>query len=125
MTLRPCIVCGLPTAHGRCIAHDHCRRAPSGVRGSVGMTHAWDRLSKRARRMQPFCIDCGATTDLQCDHTPEAWARRAAGQQDPTAGHSRSGCGDCNRKRGAARGNAVTRGDDLAAARPDPTGKPR
>lgn len=55
--------------------------------------------------MQPFCLDCGATDDLQADHTPEAWARKAAGKairlQDIAVV-----CGRCNRDRGQARGIA-------------------
>lgn len=123
MTLRPCIVCGLPTQTGRCAAHSvvAARTGKLSARAR-GYDAAWDRLSRRARRMQPFCEDCGATTNLQCDHTPQAWARRAAGQkirlQDVAVR-----CGDCNIKRGAARGNARTRGDEVAAAAPDPSGK--
>jgi 5-methylcytosine-specific restriction protein A len=89
VTLRPCIGCGLPTPLTRC---PECR----------GYDHAWDRLSRRARRLQPFCSDCGATEDLQTDHTPEAWARKAAGKpirlQDIDVV-----CQDCNIARGAAR----------------------
>jgi len=31
----------------------------------LGYDAQWDRLSKRARRMQPFCIDCGSTEDYR------------------------------------------------------------
>ena len=67
MTLRPCVVCGEPTTRGRCPQHR-------------GYDAAWDRLSRKARRLQPFCSDCGAVEDLQTDHTPEAWTRKVAGK---------------------------------------------
>lgn len=53
--------------------------------------------------MQPWCLDCGATEDLQADHSPEAWSRWERGLPirlkdiDVT-------CAECNRKRGQARG---------------------
>jgi hypothetical protein len=63
----------------------------------------WRQLSKRARRAQSFCADCGSLEDLQADHSPEAWARKAAGLpirlQDIDVV-----CSECNRRRGAARG---------------------
>src|SRR5262245_65120704 len=40
----------------------------------------WDKLSRRARRLQPWCTDCGATERLQADHLPSAWERQAAGK---------------------------------------------
>ena len=104
MTMRPCIECGEPTESERCDEH----RLKSGgwhneTARQRGYDGHWDKLSKRARTLQPFCSDCGATTDLQCDHTPEAWKRKAAGLvirlRDVDVV-----CGPCNRKRGAARG---------------------
>jgi hypothetical protein len=57
--------------------------------------------------MQPFCSDCGATSDLTTDHTPEAWLRAAAGKvirlQDIDVV-----CRRCNTDRGAARGPNAT-----------------
>lgn len=72
------------------------------VRGDRGYNGRWKRLSKRARELQPFCSVCGATTDLQTDHTPEAWRRHELGLairlQDV-----RVLCGKCNRAAGEAR----------------------
>ena len=123
MTLKPCLTCGLPTAYGRCMTHRPVD-APKLSARRRGYDAAWDRLSRRARRMQPFCEDCGATTDLQCDHTPQAWARKAAGLKLRLRDVDVV-CGDCNRKRGAARGVALTRGDEVAQVGSDPSGKPR
>lgn len=73
-----------------------------------GYDYNWQKLSKRARLLQPWCSMCGTQNDLQADHTPEAWQRKAQGKpirlQDIDVL-----CGDCNRKAGAARGEAVTR----------------
>lgn len=67
---------------------------------------AWQRLSKRARALQPFCSDCGSTSDLQADHTPQAWARVLSGKairlQDVQVV-----CGECNRQRGEAQPGSV------------------
>ncbi len=100
MTLRPCLTCGEPTDGPRCGEHTVDPKPSARKRG---YTTSWDRLSRKARKLQPFCTDCGATTDLQCDHTPQAWERKNAGKsirlQDIDVV-----CGPCNRARGAARG---------------------
>lgn len=98
MTMTTCLDCGEPSIGPHCPEHDI-----KGTATQRGYDAAWDRLSKRARRLQPFCGSCGATEDLQCDHTPEAWERKAAGKpirlQDVQVL-----CGPCNRDAGAARG---------------------
>lgn len=74
-----------------------------GNRHQRGYDNTWQRLSKRARKLQPFCEDCGSTDDLTGDHTEEAWRRREAGKvirlQDIAVV-----CRRCNSERGAARG---------------------
>lgn len=109
----PCIDCGQPTRPGpRC---DECQtnlnRDQDHHRGHPherGYNWRWRKLSKRARKLQPFCSVCGSTDDLQADHTPEAWRRHEKGLpirlQDIDVL-----CGECNRAAGAARGNHVTR----------------
>jgi len=104
---RPCLDCGEVIASGsRC---DDCRRAhrratdpPKANTKARGYGSRWQRLSKRARRMQPWCTDCGTTEDLTTDHTPEAWARFYAGRpirlQDIDVV-----CRPCNARRGRAR----------------------
>lgn len=113
MTLRPCLACGEPTDTSRCPEHRLPDRKTSAR--ARGYDAAWDALSKRARRLQPWCIDCGSREDLQTDHTPEAWARHDAGLpirlQDVEVC-----CGPCNRARGAGR----TRGDAPIGATGDP-----
>ena len=68
--LRPCIVCGAPSDLGtRCAAHPAPRpprkRPPSSTQG---WDRAWQRLSRRARQLQPWCSWCGTTEDLTGDH---------------------------------------------------------
>lgn len=115
MTLRPCLVCGEAAEGPRCEAHT--LRKPAAA--ARGYDANWTRLSKRARRLQPFCTDCGAAEDLQADHTPEAWERKAAGLAIRLADVDVV-CGPCNRRRGAARGNSVTRGEAPSARPNDP-----
>lgn len=89
MTLKPCADCGVPTAMTRCTAHR-------------GYDSKWAKLSQRARKLQTFCSDCGATENLQADHSPEAWARRAAGKAIRLKDIDVV-CGPCNTTRGQAR----------------------
>lgn len=83
-------------------AHDM-RRGKTAARGYGS---AWQRLSRKARELQPFCLDCGSPEDLTTDHTPEAWRRIEAGKvlrlKDVEVV-----CRRCNSDRGAARGENI------------------
>ena len=106
MSTKPCLVCGEPSTQTRCDEHKLAqRRKPTRVRG-YGTT--WRKLSERARRLQPWCSDCGARADLQCDHSPEAWEAHDEGRTI-TLDLVDVVCGPCNRRRGAARGDGVVR----------------
>jgi hypothetical protein len=111
MTMRPCLQCGVPSEASRCAEHTRERaRTTKGSAKQRGYGYAWDKLSRRARRLQPFCEVCGSPDDLQTDHTPEAWARKAAGKSIRLR-DVRVLCGFHNREAGAARGaRADTRG---------------
>jgi 5-methylcytosine-specific restriction enzyme A len=100
MTLRPCLDCGTPSPGPRCTEHT---TKAKGTNTQRGYDNRWRRLSRQARRLQPWCSDCGSVTDLECDHSPEAWAARATGKRI-TLAMVDVVCGDCNRARGAARG---------------------
>ena len=68
--LRPCIECGTPSPATRCPEHT---RRPKDTRrrrgkGQAAADPVWRALSRRARKAQPWCSDCGATEDLTCDH---------------------------------------------------------
>ena len=78
------------------------REQRRGSRQERGYGARWDRLSARARRLQPFCSDCGATTDLTTDHSEEAWRRHERGQSIRLRDVDVV-CRSCNGKRGRAR----------------------
>lgn len=106
MPPRPCTVCGEPHhGAGRCpdCARAADARRPRASATARGYNARWERLSAKARRLQPFCTDCGTREDLTCDHSPEAWDRIARG----LAVRLRDVdvvCRGCNARRGAARG---------------------
>jgi 5-methylcytosine-specific restriction enzyme A len=105
VTLKPYVSCGELSDQSRCPEH-----RPQQVKASAasrGYDNAWTRLSRKARKLQPFCLDCGSTEDLQADHSPEAWRRKAAGKTIRLRDIDVV-CGPCNRRRGAARGDAPT-----------------
>lgn len=101
--MRPCLDCGEVSDGPRCEQH---RPTTTTLRGlsfrERGYDARWDRLSRRARAVQPWCSDCGVTDGLTADHKPEAWARKARGQeirlQDVDVV-----CRDCNLRRGSSR----------------------
>ena len=123
MSNRPCLVCGEPSDETRCVEHriEH-RRQRDEHRGSAherGYTSAWSRLSVKARKLQPFCLDCGTTTNLSADHKPEAWQRVAEGKplrlQDIDVT-----CRDCNAARGSSRPGSDRAQADLRTGGVDP-----
>ena len=64
---RPCIGCGCLIDRGsRCGPCTPKRTRPAGH--PHNNTGRWKRLSAKARRAQPWCLDCGAITDLCADH---------------------------------------------------------
>lgn len=106
--LKPCMVCGEPSAGTRCSDHDreterlrhlHHNR---GTRLARGYDAAWIKLSRRARRIQPWCTRCGTTDNLTGDHTPQAWARKAAGLPIPLEDVDVL-CAGCNASAGSSR----------------------
>lgn len=104
MSRRPCLVCGEPTTDGSyCDEHQpQPWQQPKGNARQRGYDTAWTKLSKRARKLQPFCSDCGATTGLTCDHLPSAWRRKA--QNKPLRlSDVDVVCGPCNVARGSSR----------------------
>ena len=117
--MSPCLSCGeltKPNPLSRCEECSTAFHRVQPAREHVATTSArsrgydsrWRRLSEQARKLQPFCSDCGALTDLQGDHSPEAWKRKERGLairlQDIDVV-----CGRCNRKRGAARGERANK----------------
>ena len=119
---RPCLTCGALSEQSRCDActgryNSMARRLyPKSSPRARGYNSRWDRLSRKARRLQPFCSDCGATKDLQADHSPEAWRRHEAGLPIRLRDIDVV-CGACNRRRGAARGEGHRRADSGSGGR--------
>lgn len=65
--LRPCVGCGEPVDTARCRACIRPRLArPTTAQRGYGSR--WQALSRRARKLQPWCTWCEATTDLTTDH---------------------------------------------------------
>lgn len=118
--LKPCLDCGELSENTRCAEHD---TRPAEIKTSStsrGYGTTWRKLSERARRLQPWCLDCGATNDLTTDHSPEAWRRHSAGLPIRLADVAVV-CRSCNAKRGRARPD--TRGREVPPTAPDPPGK--
>lgn len=104
---RPCLVCGEPGPGSWCPEHAptraRARRPPTKLPfRQAGYDGAWDRLSARARRLQPFCLDCGSTRDLQADHLPSAWHRAERGLPLRLSDVEVL-CAGCNVRRGSSR----------------------
>lgn len=77
MTPRPCIDCGESTTSTRCPDCEPEHEAQRGSSTARGYNSRWQRLSLRARKLQPFCTDCNATEDLQVHHHRwPAWSLR-------------------------------------------------
>ena len=97
---KPCLICGEPCPTGRC--PDHPPKTTPRPSRTIGYDAAWDRLSKKARQLQPFCTDCGTTHNLTADHLPSAWHRKEQGLtirlQDIDVV-----CATCNKRRGTSR----------------------
>lgn len=104
MTRRPCMVCGQPSEQTRCreCTAEHHRTRDRGTARQRGYDTTWDRLSVRARRLQPWCTDCSAVEHLTLDHLPSAWQRRAEGKVIRLRDIAVV-CGDCNNRRGSSR----------------------
>lgn len=101
--MKPCEVCDELSEKPLCSEHQPAPKPrPKAKAKQAAYDAQWTRISKQARKAQPFCLWCGATTDLQADHTPQAWARRDKGLairlQD-----IRVLCAPCNREAGQAR----------------------
>lgn len=98
--LKACADCGDLTTRARCTA---CRPPDHELSASRrGYDSAWVRLSRRARRLQPWCIDCGTSSDLTVDHSVEAWLAHKAGREI-TLDMVEVVCRACNTRRGRAR----------------------
>ena len=71
MALQPCVECGELTDRNRCSRHRIVRpRAAKTNSSHVAFKNnaKWKRLSKKLRKLSPFCEICGTSDDLTVDH---------------------------------------------------------
>lgn len=78
--LKPCLSCGTPCENGRCTdcATENRKQYGNKRTGTAtqrGYDRRWRLLSEKARRIQPWCSDCGSDKNLTADHSEEAWRR--------------------------------------------------
>lgn len=97
-----CLTCGELSEQPYCQDHRPASTPKALSAAQRGYDYRWQKLSKRARRIQPFCTDCGTTENLQCDHSPKAWERYYTGKNIRLIDVDVV-CGDCNNARGQAR----------------------
>lgn len=69
MLMQPCVECGDLSMKNRCEAHQ-LPSAPKNRDNHVAYANRsrWKNLSRRLRKMSPFCEMCGAKDDLTVDH---------------------------------------------------------
>jgi len=115
MTMTTCIQCGELTDRAYCPEHRPASAPKTKTTTERGYGWTWQKLSKRARRIQPFCTDCGTTENLTTDHSPRAWERYYTGKNIRLIDVDVV-CIDCNIARGQARPGG--KGTDHAS--PDP-----
>lgn len=120
MIQRPCLSCQeLTTNSTRC---DDCRRAHDREAEAARYARdgrrqrreghdsaAWRRLSKRARKLQPWCNLCGRRADelehyerLELDHLPSAWWKYE-NKKPILLTDVQVLCNSCNNKLGSSR----------------------
>lgn len=114
---KPCIRCGEDAEPGKSRCTE-CRqprdRTGQPSASARGYDSRYRTVRARALRLQPWC-ECGATTNLTVDHSPESWRLIREGNR-PTLEWFANGlltvcCMSCNQRRGSARGTNVTRSD--------------
>lgn len=126
--LRPCTECGELSERSRCV--EHRPKDDRASKRSDAKTTAWTKLSIRARRIQPWCSNCGTTANLEADHSPRAWARQDAGKTVRLCDITVL-CGRCNVRAGSSQAGTeryarwADADGDLTATTPDFTTTPR
>jgi hypothetical protein len=91
--VKPCIECGEPSTESRCDEHQlQPWRHHEGIARARGYDAAWDKLSRRARRLQPFCSDCYTTENLSTDRKPAHGSARPRASRSGSATSTWSPC---------------------------------
>jgi 5-methylcytosine-specific restriction endonuclease McrA len=65
---RPCSGCGVLVRDSRCSACARLQQARNPRRRHNKYDYEWQKMSRLARSLQPWCSKCGATKDLTADH---------------------------------------------------------
>lgn len=65
---RPCNGCGKLVRASLCLDCKRVKERSRPTRAQRGYNYAWNKLSKELRAANPFCNNCGTTTDLTLDH---------------------------------------------------------
>lgn len=107
--MKPCISCGEPSIESRCDEHKIERKPQP---WTIRDTNRWQRLSRRLRRMQPWCSSCGAEDGLSVDHIVPL----AHGGDPFDVTNLQILCQSCNSTKATKR--ATTRGDTPTPASP-------
>jgi 5-methylcytosine-specific restriction endonuclease McrA len=64
----PCLYCGVLSRGSACNACLRQIEARDPRRKNRPYDHEWNKLSKLARQIQPWCSRCGSKKDLTADH---------------------------------------------------------
>ena len=119
--LKPCLDCGELSTQNRCAEHRREQRQAKEQRYIERHGHRrerlpghssseWIRLSKKARAVQPWCLDCRRTEDelravgerLEADHLAITHWKQLH-KQPLSLNDIEVVCGQCNRARGSSR----------------------
>lgn len=66
--LRPCSGCGILVRDSRCKQCARLQQARNPRRRHNKYDYEWQKLSRVARALQPYCSKCLSTQDLTADH---------------------------------------------------------
>jgi 5-methylcytosine-specific restriction protein A len=101
---KPCLSCGAISPNSYCAEHTPKKidKRRGRQRSHAGRSYAWDNLSRRARKLQDHCRDCGTYADLTADHLPSAWHKILITKKQLTLWDIEVVCRSCNSKRGPA-----------------------
>jgi 5-methylcytosine-specific restriction endonuclease McrA len=66
----PCLYCGVVSRGSACkdCLNAIAARDPKRKQRNKQYDHEWNKLSRLARSLQPFCSRCGSQNDLTADH---------------------------------------------------------
>ena len=68
MTMTSCLVCGEVSERARCPQHQIVKVKTNTDHVAFANNARWKKLSKKLRKLSPFCELCGTPEDLTVDH---------------------------------------------------------